>query len=162
MSCVVQSVGSSIFCIRFPKLHCKQSAGHSCTGDWNFLETCAATKSQLVFFRSRPQQKMRNESKKLKRPLKRNMFFSVFSSKHAGLLLQTSIDRCLLTILDIVFYLSHDGSARKWEQRLKPLGVGAFQRWKRVMEGRSMARPRMRPEASGPPVHDDAGMDACT
>jgi len=45
MSCVVQSVGSSIFCIRFPKLHCKQSAGHSCTGDWNFLETCAATKS---------------------------------------------------------------------------------------------------------------------
>lgn len=32
--------------------------------------------------------------------------------------------------LTLTAYLSHDGSARKWEQRLKPLGVGAFQRWK--------------------------------
>lgn len=26
-------------------------------------------------------------------------------------------------------YLLHNGSASKWEQRLKPLGVGAFQRF---------------------------------
>ena len=32
--------------------------------------------------------------------------------------------------LTLTAYLLHDGSARKWEQRLKPLGVGAFQRWK--------------------------------
>lgn len=31
--------------------------------------------------------------------------------------------------LTLTAYLLHDGSARKWEQRLKPLGVGAFQRW---------------------------------
>ncbi|KAK8490112.1 hypothetical protein V6N12_008205 [Hibiscus sabdariffa] len=35
---------------------------------------------------------------------------------------------CALTL---TAYLLHDGSARKWEQRLKPLGVGAFQRGER-------------------------------
>ncbi|KAK8523648.1 hypothetical protein V6N12_013733 [Hibiscus sabdariffa] len=33
--------------------------------------------------------------------------------------------------LTLTAYLLHDGSARKWEQRLKPLGVGAFQRGER-------------------------------
>ncbi|KAF1893917.1 hypothetical protein Lal_00002466 [Lupinus albus] len=32
-----------------------------------------------------------------------------------------------LSVLPIPF--QYDGSARKWEKRLKPLGVGAFQRW---------------------------------
>lgn len=31
--------------------------------------------------------------------------------------------------LTLTAYLLHDGSARKWEQRLKPLGVGACKRW---------------------------------
>ncbi|MCE3217196.1 hypothetical protein HAX54_011000, partial [Datura stramonium] len=31
--------------------------------------------------------------------------------------------------LTITAYLLHDGLARKWEQRLKPLGIGVFQRW---------------------------------
>ncbi|KAK9081114.1 hypothetical protein Scep_030969 [Stephania cephalantha] len=44
---------------------------------------------------------------------------------------ETSKERSLepAGALTLTAYLLHDGSARKWEQRLKPLGVGAFQRW---------------------------------
>lgn len=31
--------------------------------------------------------------------------------------------------LTLTAYLLHDGSASKWEERLKPLGVGAFHSW---------------------------------